>query len=36
MLHYGKIWLASVRYSIIRTMMFRGDFIVWSLVESFY
>jgi len=36
MLHYLKIWFASVRYSIIRTMMFRGDFIVWSLVELFW
>ncbi|MDO8541712.1 MAG: ABC-2 family transporter protein [Opitutaceae bacterium] len=36
MLHYGRIWLASVRYSIVRTMMFRGDFIVWSLVELFW
>lgn len=33
MLHYLAIWLASARYSIIRTMMFRGDFFVWSLVE---
>lgn len=36
MLHYLRIWLASVRYSIVRTMMFRGDFIVWSLVELFW
>jgi ABC-2 type transport system permease protein len=35
-LHYFRIWLASARYSIIRTMMFRGDFIVWSLVELFW
>jgi len=34
--HYLKIWFASARYSIIRTMMFRGDFIVWSLVELFW
>lgn len=33
MLHYLKIWLASARYSMVRTMMFRGDFFVWSLVE---
>ena len=33
MLYYLRIWLASARYSIVRTMMFRGDFIVWSLVE---
>src|ERR1051325_188109 len=36
MLHYAKVWLATARYSIIRTMMFRGDFFVWSLVELFW
>ncbi len=36
MLHYLKIWLASARYSIVRMMMFRGDFIVWSFVELFW
>lgn len=36
MLHYLRIWLASARYTIIRTMMFRGDFIVWALVELFW
>jgi ABC-2 type transport system permease protein len=36
MLHYLRIWLASARYSIVRTLMFRGDFIVWSLVELFW
>jgi ABC-2 type transport system permease protein len=34
--HYLKVWLASARYSVIRTMMFRGDFLVWSLVEFFW
>jgi len=33
MTHYLRIWLASARYSIVRTLMFRGDFLVWSLVE---
>lgn len=33
MLHYLRIWLASVRYSITRTMMFRFDFFLWSIVE---
>jgi ABC-2 type transport system permease protein len=33
MLHYLKIWLSSVRYSLVRTMMFRFDFFLWSLVE---
>lgn len=34
--HYLKIWLASARYSVVRTMMFRMDFIMWSLVEFFW
>lgn len=33
MTRYLQIWLASARYSIVRTMMFRGDFFIWSLVE---
>ncbi|MCF3648270.1 ABC transporter permease [Synoicihabitans lomoniglobus] len=36
MIHYLRIWLASVRYSIVRSMMFRGDFIMWALVELFW
>jgi ABC-2 type transport system permease protein len=36
MLHYAKIWIACARYSITRTLMFRGDFFVWSLVELFW
>jgi ABC-2 type transport system permease protein len=36
MLHYLRIWAAAARYSIIRTLMFRGDFFVWSLVEFFW
>ena len=36
MLHYLRVWLASARYSVVRTMMFRGDFLVWSLVEFFW
>jgi len=36
MLYYAKIWAASARYSITRTLMFRGDFFVWSLVELFW
>ncbi len=31
--HYARLWLASARYAIIRTMMFRFDFFLWSLVE---
>jgi ABC-2 type transport system permease protein len=30
---YLRIWAASARYSIVRTLMFRGDFLIWSLVE---
>src|ERR1035437_2150063 len=33
MFHYLRIWFASARYSIVRTLMFRGDFFVWSIVE---
>src|ERR1035437_7491070 len=33
MFHYLRIWFASARYSIVRTLMFRGDFLVWSIVE---
>jgi ABC-2 type transport system permease protein len=36
MLHYARIWFASARYSITRTLMFRGDFLVWALVELFW
>jgi ABC-2 type transport system permease protein len=34
--HYARLWLAGARYSVIRTMMFRADFIMWSLVELFW
>lgn len=34
--HYLRVWFASARYSIVRTLMFRGDFFVWSLVELFW
>ncbi len=33
MTHYLRLWLACVRYSVVRTMMFRFDFILWSTVE---
>jgi len=36
MTQYLKIWVACARYSITRTLMFRGDFFVWSLVELFW
>ena len=35
-LRYFRIWLASIRYSLVRAMMFRGDFIMWALVEFFW
>jgi ABC-2 type transport system permease protein len=36
MSYYLRIWLAGVRYSLTRTLMFRGDFAIWSLVELFW
>ena len=33
MTNYLRLWLASLRYSIVRTMMFRFDFLLWSAVE---
>lgn len=30
---YLRIWLACARYSVVRTMMFRFDFLMWALVE---
>lgn len=34
--HYARIWLTSARYSIARMLMFRGDFLIWTLVELFW
>ena len=36
LLLHARIWLASIRYSLVRAMMFRGDFIMWALVEFFW
>ena len=36
LLRYARVWLASIRYSLVRAMMFRGDFIMWALVEFFW
>jgi ABC-2 type transport system permease protein len=36
MTSYLRIWLASARYSLVRAMMFRGDLLIWSLVELFW
>jgi ABC-2 type transport system permease protein len=30
---YLRVWLAAARYSVVRTLMFRGDFFIWSMVE---
>ncbi|MGH7994979.1 MAG: ABC transporter permease [Opitutaceae bacterium] len=35
-MNYLRIWLAGARYSLVRTMMFRADFLIWSLVELFW
>ncbi len=36
MTRYLEIWLASARYSVTRTLMFRFDFFLWALVELFW
>ena len=36
LLRHLRIWLASIRYSLVRAMMFRGDFLMWALVELFW
>ncbi len=36
MTHYLQIWLASARYSVVRTMTFRFDFFLWATVELFW
>ncbi|MDB6168580.1 MAG: hypothetical protein JWM88_1444 [Verrucomicrobia bacterium] len=33
MTRHLQIWLASARYSVVRTMMFRFDFFLWAMVE---
>ena len=35
-LTYLRVWLACARYSVVRMMMFRLDFLMWSLVELFW
>ena len=35
-LDYLRVWLACARYSVVRTMMFRFDFLMWSMVEFFW
>ncbi|MEO6876725.1 MAG: ABC-2 family transporter protein [Opitutaceae bacterium] len=36
MTRYFQIWLASARYSVTRTLMFRFDFFLWAVVELFW
>jgi len=36
LLGYLRLWLACVRYSVVRSLMFRFDFIMWALVELFW
>jgi len=36
MTRYLGIWLASARYSVTRTLMFRFDFFLWAVVELFW
>lgn len=36
MTRYLQIWLASARYSVARTLMFRFDFFLWATVELFW
>lgn len=36
LINYFRIWAACARYSVVRTMMFRFDFIMWALVELFW
>ena len=33
MTRYLQVWLASARYSVVRTLMFRFDFFLWAVVE---
>lgn len=34
--HYARLWFTSARYSVMRALMFRGDFLIWALVELFW
>jgi ABC-2 type transport system permease protein len=36
LIQYFRLWLACARYSVVRTMMFRMDFLMWGLVELFW
>ena len=32
-LHHARIWLAQIRYSTVREMMFKSNFILWIIVD---
>lgn len=34
--HHLRVWAASARYSLVRTLMFRFDTLMWALVEFFW
>ncbi|MFT3780801.1 MAG: ABC-2 family transporter protein [Nibricoccus sp.] len=36
LINYVRVWLACIRYSVVRTLMFRFDTLMWSLVELFW
>src|SRR5471030_2408519 len=31
--HYAAIWLAQVRYTVVRELMFKANFILWIIVD---
>jgi ABC-2 type transport system permease protein len=33
LLHYAAIWLAQVRYTVMRELMFKANFILWVIVD---
>ena len=33
LLQYGAIWLAQVRYTVVRELMFKANFILWIIVD---
>jgi ABC-2 type transport system permease protein len=33
LLHYGAIWLAQVRYTVVRELMFKANFVLWIIVD---
>jgi len=33
LIHYARIWLAQIRYSTVREMMFKTNFLLWIIVD---